>query len=51
MKSTSAPLSLMALAVLVALLLVDCGGGDAGLSRAEVEETVRGELADAPAPA
>ena len=51
MKMTKAPLSLMALAVLVALLLVACGGGDAGLSRAEVEEIVREELADAPAPA
>ena len=48
---TKAPLSLMALAVLVALRLVACGGGDAGLSRAEVEEIVREELADAPAPA
>ena len=51
MKMTKAPLSLMALAVLVALLLVACGGWDAGLSRAEVEEIVREELADAPAPA
>ena len=51
MKMTKAPSSLMALAVLVALLLVACGGGDAGLSRAEVEEIVREELADAPAPA
>ena len=42
---------MMALAVLVALLLVACGDGDAGLSRAEVEEIVREELADAPAPA
>ncbi len=40
-KMTKAPLSLMALAVLVA-----CGGGDVGLSRAEVEEIVREELAD-----
>ncbi len=48
---TKAPMSLMALAVMVPLLLVGCGGGDAGLSRAEVEESVREELADAPAPA
>ena len=48
---TKAPLSFMAVAVLVALLLAACAGGDAGLSRAEVEEIVRDELADAPAPA
>ena len=49
MKITKVPLSLAALAVLAALLLVACGGGD-GLSRAEVEEIVRAELADAPPP-
>ncbi len=37
------------LAVLVPLLLVACGDGDAGLSRAEVEEIVRAEIAEAPA--
>ena len=45
---TKGPLSLMAIAVLVALLLLACGGGDAGLSRAEVEEIAREELAAAP---
>ncbi len=50
-KMTKAPLSLMALAVLVALLLVSCGGVDTELSRADVDEIVREELADAPAPA
>ena len=40
----------MAVAVLVALLLDACGDGDAGLSRAEVEEIVREEVADMPAP-
>ena len=39
-----------ALAVLVSVLLAACGDGDAGLSREEVEEIVRAELADAPAP-
>ena len=43
-------LSLELAVVLAALLLVACGDGDAGLSRAEVEEIVRAELADAPAP-
>ena len=37
------------LAVLVPLLLVACGDRDAGLSRAEVEEIVREEMAEAPA--
>ena len=37
--------------LLAPLLFIACGGGDAGLSRAEVEEIVREELADAPAPA
>ena len=41
---------MLALAALFALLLVACGDGDAGLSRAEVEEIVREELADAPTP-
>ena len=42
---------LMALLFLLApLLFIACGGGGAGLSRAEVEEIVRSELADAPAP-
>ena len=50
MKMSRIALSLAALAVLVALLLVSCGDGDAGLSRAEVEEIVRSEMADAPAP-
>ena len=39
------------LAVLVPILLVACGGGDTGLSRAEVEEIVRAELASVPEPA
>ena len=42
---------MMALAVLAALLLIACGDGDGGLSRADVEEVVREELANAPAPA
>ncbi len=37
-------------AVLASLLLVACADGDAGLSRAEVEEIVREELANMPAP-
>ena len=41
----------IALFLLVPILVTACGGGDAGLSRAEVEENVREELADAPAPA
>lgn len=40
-----------ALFVLLLLLLVACGDGDAGLSRAEVEEIVRAEMAEATAPA
>ena len=52
MKNTRVAFSWAALAVLITLLLVACGGGeDAGLSRAEVEEIVREELADAPVPA
>ena len=50
MKITKIPLSLAGLALLTALLLAACGDGDAGLSRAEVEQIVRAELADAPAP-
>ena len=50
MKMSRIALSLAALAVLTALLLAACGDGDAGLSRAEVEEIVQAELADAPAP-
>ena len=50
MKITKIPLSLAALAILTALLLAACGDGDAGLSRVEVEQIVRAELADAPAP-
>ena len=42
--------ALAALAVFISLLLVACGDGDTGLSRAEVEEIVREEMADAPAP-
>ena len=36
-----------ALALLLTLVLVSCGGGDSGLSRAEVEEIVREEMAAA----
>ena len=50
MNITKVPLSLAALALLTALLLAACGDGDAGLSRAEVEEIVQAELAEAPAP-
>ena len=50
MNITKVPLSLAALALLAALLLAACGDGDAGLSRAEVEEIVREEMADAPTP-
>ena len=37
--------------LLAPLLFIACSDGDGGLSRAEVEEIVREELADAPAPA
>ena len=37
-----------ALAVTLLVLLVACGDGDAGLSRAEVEEIVRAEMAETP---
>ncbi len=50
MNITKVSLSLAALALLTALILAACGDGDAGLSRAEVEEIVQEELADAPAP-
>ena len=50
MKMSRIALSLAALAVLTAPLLAACGDGDAGLSRAEVEEIFRAELADAPTP-
>ena len=50
MDIAKAPLSLAALAMLAVLILAACGDGDAGLSRAEVEEIVRSELAEAPAP-
>ena len=43
-------LSLLALTVPVMLFLVACGGDDEGLSRTEVEEIVRAEMAEAPAP-
>ena len=39
-----------ALIVPVVFLLIACGGGDAGLSDAEVEKIVRAELANTPAP-
>ena len=45
-----AAVALAALAVLVCLGSVACGGDDTGLSGAEVEEIVRDELADMPAP-
>ena len=50
MKITKVPLSLAALAMLAVLILAACGDGEEGLSRAEVEEIVREELAEAPAP-
>ena len=43
-------LVLSALIVPVMLLTVACGGDDTGLTRAEVEEIVREELAEAPTP-
>ena len=43
------PLALLALFVPITFLIVACGDGDAGLSRAEVEEIVRAEMAEAPA--
>ena len=50
MKPTKAPLSLTALAMLAVLILAACGDGEEGLSRAEVEEIVREELAEAQDP-
>ncbi len=44
------PLALLASVVPVMLLLVACGGNNEGLSRVEVEEIVRKELAEAPTP-
>ena len=44
------PILIAAAAALFLVLLVACGSEDAGLSRAEVVEIVRSELADAPAP-
>ena len=43
-------LTLSVLTIPVLLLSIACGGEDAGLSRAEVEEIVRAEMAEAPAP-
>ena len=50
MKITKVLLPLAALAMLLSLLLVACGDGDAELTRAEVEEIVQAELADMPQP-
>ncbi len=44
------PLAIRALIVPAVLLLVACGSDDAGLSRAEIEEIVRAELAESPPP-
>ena len=41
----------VALSMLLPVFLVACGGSDSGLSRADVTEIVRSELANAPAPA
>ena len=43
--------SLAGVLLLLPALLAACGGGDAGLTRAEVEEIVRAEMAAAPPPA
>ena len=51
MKVARVSFALLALAVALLLLLVACGDGDPGLSRAEVGEIVREELADTPVPA
>ena len=40
--------SFLALLIAVSALLTACGDGDDGLTRAEVEEIVRAEMADAP---
>ena len=50
MKMIKVSLSLLALAVPFALLLVACGDGNPSLSRAEVEEIVRAEMAESPPP-
>ena len=42
--------ALLAFTVLAVLLLVACSDGDSGLSRAEVEEIVRDEMAEVPTP-
>ena len=47
---TLGQLALLALTVPVLLFLVACGDGDKGLSRAEVEEIVRAEMAEASTP-
>ena len=47
-KLSALPLAMLAVAVLLPVLA--CGDGDPGLSRAEVEEIVRAEMAEAPAP-
>ena len=44
------PLAVLVLTVPVMLFLVACGDGNEGLSRAEVEEIVRAELAESPPP-
>ena len=44
------PLPLLALILPVVLLLVSCGGDDAGLSRAEVQEIVRAEMDESSTP-
>ena len=43
-------LAALALGALVLAVPLACGGGDEGLSRTDVEEVVRTELAEAPAP-
>ena len=43
-------LASVSLIVIIALVLSACGGGDMGLTRAEVEEVVRTELAAVPPP-
>ena len=49
MKTVRIVVAMAALAVSATLLMVSCGDGDAGLSRTEVEEIVRAEMAEAPA--
>ena len=50
LRMNKTALAFAALSFLITLLAVACGEGDAGLSRAEVQEIVRAELAEAPAP-